>query len=89
MIVQYIMDVIYTVLDTLLAFQIPQLPDEVYGHLEYFFDYLELGAGILANYVSLPYVLSLFGLLLTVDAAIIIYHFVMWVLRKIPMLGVS
>lgn len=89
MILEAIMNAIYNVLDTLLVLNIPKLPPEVTGYIDTFFSYMEAGAGILANYTPLSYLLLLFGVLLAVDAGILVYHLVMWVIRKIPMLGMS
>lgn len=47
------------------------------------------GAGILANYTPLGYFMILFGVILAIDAGLVIYHFVMWIIRKIPMVGIS
>lgn len=89
MIIEMLIDVIYNVINTTMFFEIPKLPPEVSGYIDTAFDYIEAGAGIVANYVPLPYFMTLFGLLLAIDGAIIIYHLVMWILRKIPMAGVS
>lgn len=70
-------------------FEIPKLPPTVYEYVEQFFGYLEVGAGILANYVHLPYLMTLFTIILAVDGAILIYHLVMWILKKIPVLGIE
>lgn len=89
MIIEMLLGALYNVLNTLLFFEIPPLPEQVQGYIDTMFDYLVAGAGILANYTPLDYLLILFGVILAVDAAIIIYHFVMWIIRKIPMLGMS
>lgn len=89
MIIEMLLTLLKNVLNLLLVFEIPPLPDNVTGYIDTLFSYLETGASILANYTPLSYLLSLFGILLAVDAAILIYHFVMWIIRKIPMLGMS
>lgn len=89
MIIELLLDGIYKVLKLLFVFKLPSLPDTVFSYIDTIFGYMEAGAGIVANYVPMPYVMSLFGVLLAVDAGLIIYHFVMWIVRKIPMLGVS
>lgn len=89
MIISGLLTIILKVLDTLLIFTIPSLPNEIYGYLEKFFGYLESGASILANYTPLPYLLTLFGIILVVDASIMIYHFVIWVLKKVPFVGIE
>lgn len=89
MIIELLLNAIYNVLNVLLILDIPQLPEQVTGYINTLFDYLVTGASILSNYTPLGYLLILFGVLLAVDLGIQIYHFVMWVIRKIPMLGMS
>lgn len=89
MIIEGLLTVLKNILSTLLVFEIPKMPAEVQGYIDNFFGYLEMGAGILANYTPLDYLLTLFGIILAIDAAILVYHFVMWIIRKIPMLGMS
>lgn len=89
MIVELLLTAIYKILDTLLILNIPSLPANVQGYIDTMFDYLVAGAGILANYTPFGYLLVLFGVLLAVDAGIMIYHFVMWIIRKIPVLGIQ
>lgn len=89
MIIQGLLDVIYNLFKLLLVFEIPQLPEQVTEYINTLFEYLAMGAQLLANYTPYTYLMSLFVLLLAVDAGIGIYHFVMWIIRKIPMLGMS
>lgn len=89
MIVETLMEGVYFILDNLFFFEIPNLPPEVYDYVSQMFDYLTLGAGILANYTPLAYMIALFAILLVVDAAVIVYHLVMWVIKKIPLLGME
>lgn len=89
MIIEMIITALYNIFNLLLVFEIPQLPASAMEYVTTLFDYLVVGAGLLNNYVPLGYLLVLFGVLLAVDAAILIYHFVMWIIRKIPMLGMS
>lgn len=89
MIIQLLLSALYNVLNILLILNIPQLPDTVTGYLNDFFDYLVSGASILANYTPLGYLLTLFGVLVAVDVGLNIYRFVMWIIKKIPMLGIS
>lgn len=81
--------VIKNVLNVLLVFKIPQLPTETMSYIDNLFSYLETGASILANYTPLSYLLVMFGVLLAVDTGILLYHFVMWVIKKIPFLGME
>lgn len=90
MIIQALMDLLYGLLDWITApFNIPMLPPEVNQILTTLLDYLNVGFGILANYTHLDYLFTLFGIIVAFDVAIFGYKIIMWVLRKIPMLGIE
>lgn len=89
MIIELLLTLLKGLLSILLVFKIPQLPENVTGYIDTLFGYLETGASILSNYTPLSYLLTLFGLILAVDAGILIYKFVMWILRKIPILNIK
>lgn len=89
MIILGLLNVLYAVLDVLLVFSLPNLPEQALEYVNTFFDYLVGATGIVANYTPLGYLLTLFGVILAVDAGLLIYKFVMWVVRKIPMLGIK
>lgn len=89
MLIKLLLDLIYTLLDKLLILNIPQLPETVQTYIDTLFDYLVAGASVLANYTPLAYILTLFGIIVAVDIGINIYKFVMWILKKIPMIGIS
>ena len=89
MIVEALMNVLYNVFSVLFVVSIPQLPEDVFSYVNTVFDYMVAGGGIVANYVPLGYFVVLLGILLAVDAGILIYHFIMWIVRKIPMAGMS
>lgn len=89
MIITGIIPTIIGAIAILLTFKIPSIPDSAMEYIDTFFSYLEAGASILANYTPLPYLMTLFGIILVIDAAILVYKLVMWVIRKIPTLGMS
>lgn len=90
MIIEMLLDMLHGLFSLLTTpIQIPQMPDEAMNYISQFFDYLTAGAGILANYTPFGYIMILFGVILAVDVGIKLYHFVMWIIRKIPMLGIS
>lgn len=89
MIIEMLLDAIYNILRLLFVFELPQLPEDVLSYINTIFDYMVTGAGILANYTPLGYLMILFGVILAIDAGLLIYHLVMWIIRKIPMLGIS
>lgn len=89
MILEAISNTLFWLFDKLLVLEIPDLPLEVHEYVDTAFEYIISGGGILANYTPLGYLMTLFGVLLAVDAGILIYHLIMWVVRKIPAAGVS
>lgn len=90
MIIKLLLDALYAVFSVLtLPINIPDMPSDAMQYVTQFFDYLVMGAGILANYTPFTYLMILFGVILAVDVGIMLYHFVMWVIRKIPMAGMS
>lgn len=90
MIIEMLLDALYSLFSLLTsAINIPGLPTEANDYITQFFSYLTAGAGILANYTPFAYIMVLFGVILAVDVGIKLYHFVMWIIKKIPMLGIS
>lgn len=89
MIIEMLISLVINLLAFILPFELPALPDEVMGYLEVLVDALSVGAGILSNFVALDYIFLLFSLLLALDAFFAVYKFVMWVIRKIPMLNIK
>lgn len=70
-----------------LPINLPNFSNAILAMLEEVIEYMQAGVGILANYTDFGYLLSLFGIVLAIDVGIKLYKFVMWVLRKIPVLG--
>lgn len=90
MIIKLLIDLLYSVFYVLtLPIAIPSMPDSVREFIATALDYISSGMGIVANFVDLPYLLTLFGIVAAVDVGMMIYKLVMWVLRKIPMLGIE
>lgn len=90
MIIKSLLNLLYNVFSALTsAISIPSLPENIETTLNAFLSDVEFGLQILANYTHLKYLLSLFGIVVAIEVGISIYHFVMWVLKKIPMLGIS
>jgi hypothetical protein len=89
MLIELLLSLIYTIFDKLMIFNIPQLPEQVQTYINSLFDYLVSGASILANYTPLGYLMTLFGVIVSVDIGINVYKFVMWILKKIPMINIK
>ena len=71
------------------AMHIPPMPDQVQDVLDQALSYITPGIGILACYCDIDYLFVLFGVILAVDAGVLIYKLVMWVLKKIPAAGIE
>lgn len=90
MIIKSLLNLLYNVFSSLTsAISIPSMPADIESYFNYFLSYINLGLQILANYTPLKYLLTLFGIVVAIEVGTAIYHFVMWVLKKIPMLGIS
>lgn len=71
------------------ALNLPGLPPEVAQVAASVTQYLVTGLQIVANYTHLDYLLVLFGVVVAVDSGILAYKIIIWILKKIPMLGIS
>lgn len=90
MIIKALLDLIYMVFSVLtLPIDIPNLPSAVGGYVSSALEYIGTGIGILSNYTHLSYLLTLFGVVVAIDVGLNLYKFVMFVVKKIPMLGVQ
>lgn len=89
MIISALFELVYNLIDLFVTIDIPPLPETVYEYLNPLFDYLLAGAGILANYTPFTYIMSLFMIIVAIDIGVAVYHFIMWVLKKIPVLGIE
>lgn len=90
MIIEALLNVLYNVFSALTsAISIPALPDDVSTYFSTALSYLKTGIQILSAFTPLSYLLTLFGIVVALEVGLKLYHFVMWVLKKIPMLGIS
>lgn len=84
MILELILDAIYSVIDTLLVFKIPGYNAEMASYVATGLQYINAGVSVVANYVNLSYILHLLSMIISIDICINLYHFIMWVIRKLP-----
>lgn len=90
MIIKLLMDQILFVFGLLTAaINVPSLPPEVAETVGTMLEYVSMGISFMGNFVNMPYLLVLFNIIVGADVAVLIYRLVMWVMRKIPMIGVS
>ena len=74
---------------SLVPFNIPKFPESVSTYLDTFKSYLNDGIGFIKFFLPWEYVVLLLKIILSIVLALEIYKFVMWVVRKIPMLNVK
>lgn len=90
MIIKLFLDALYNVFKVLTTpINIPMLDSDVSAFIDESLNYINAGVGILANYTDIGYLLILFGAIISIDVGIALYHFVMWIIRKIPMANIS
>ncbi len=90
MIVNLLMNVVYSVFAALTSvLKVPSMPQEVIDVVGTVFDYMSDGMSIVGNFVHLPYLLTLFSLVVMFDTFLYVYHFVLWLLKKIPLLNIK
>jgi len=89
-IIETILNAFKTLLKTLFSWiNIPSAGEEFNNAMAYFSDMLEVGKSLIDLFI--PWNLVRFGLPLLIVVVNFehIYHFVMWILKKIPMLGIE
>lgn len=72
-----------------LPISIPFMPDTVKTFLATALDYMTSGAVFIAQFFDMEYLLTLFSLVIIVEVGIALYHGVMWLIKKIPMLDIK
>lgn len=91
MIISLLLQLIYGLLSLLLVFNLPQLPDSFVTILGTVKDYLVGGIGLIRAMVgdtAMGVIAVCLQLVIFLNAAYFLYSFVMWVLKKIPMLNI-
>lgn len=90
MIIELLLSALYNLFSLLTTpINIPTLPTSIQNVLDMALGYISAGVGILANYTHIEYLLTLFGIIILIDVGLAVYKFVMWVIRKIPMINIS
>lgn len=90
MIIEALLTLLYNVFALLTSpISIPQLPDTISQVMTDALEWVTVGLQIMGAYTHESYLLTLFGIVVAVDVGVMLYKFVMWVLKKIPMLGIK
>lgn len=69
--------------------QIENLPSDIQMVLATLTAYLIDGGRVICAYIHVPYILALLTFVIAMNAVMNGYRFLMWVLRKIPFLGID
>ena len=85
MIIEGLLSVIKNLLILLLSpIDIPPLPSGVHEVISKGMNYIIDGLGIFAAFTHYQFIMSLVAIVIVIDAAFLIYKFVLWLLRKVP-----
>lgn len=91
MIIESIMNALISLLTTLLNWiNIPQIPADILTSVKDTIDMvISTGEGLLD--LVMPYNIAkvLIEIVIAIEIGVELYHFVMWVLKKIPMVGIE
>lgn len=92
MIVKALLDLLYMILDALLIFNLPDLPDTVYSVIETIVEAIMTGWSILVCFcgsTAAGVIVLLFRLVIYMHGVYFLWSFVFWILRKIPLFSVK
>lgn len=90
MIIELLLNIVYGILSVLtLALKFPAMPVKVVEIVATALDYITSGIAIVGSYVDMSYLLILFGAIAIIDTVIVGYRVVLWIIKKIPILGIE
>lgn len=89
MIVEKFLVIVYNIFNTFVNVDIPLLPEDVYTFLDTAVGYIETGSAILSNFFPMQLLLSYLGIMVVVEAAVLVVQILVWIYTKIPFVGAS
>ena len=90
MIVKLLLNILYSIFSVLtLPLEFPSMPVKVVEIFATVLDYITSGIAMLGTYIDMGYLLSLFSIIVIIDFNILAYRIIMWILKKIPVLGIQ
>ena len=90
MIFYHVAELFYTLITGLLnGISIPQFSSSIFSYVNQFFTVLQNGAGLFAYFMPIDVIRICFPILLVIISSEYIYYFVMWILKKIPLVGIE
>ena len=69
--------------------RLEDLPIDVAYYFDFAAEWIGKGFGIVSNFVSFEVIMPIAAFSLTVEAVILLYGLVMWILEKIPVINVD
>lgn len=89
MIVEALLGLVSWIIDILLfPLEIEELPQKFAEILLMITSFFLRAASIIAAYIDTPYILALLGFVISFNAVLALFDFIMWVLRKIPFINI-
>lgn len=90
MLFQGLLDLLLWLFDAVLDIvDIPTFELDVAGIVAQLVAYIAVGVKILKAYTPYTFMLVLIGIVILIRAFEILYHFIMWVLRKLPFINID
>lgn len=90
MIINSLMQLVYKLLSLVLTpLDIDGFPEGTQESVNNFFDIIFNSSESVIGLLIPSFTFILIGIIIAVEVGIHLYHFVMWVLKKIPMLGIE
>lgn len=92
MIIEKVLDVIYNLFDLMLVFDLPSMPSSVSSYISDVIGYVTSGINLLSGFIgssAVVYCSTLLIVVISIESTYLIYKFVMWILKKIPFLGIE
>lgn len=91
MIIDLLLQVGFWLFDLLLSFldKLPQIPESFNNVVSMLVDFVEGGICVINCFLDLKFIRVAIPIWLVIASVDKIYHLIMWVLRKIPFLGIE
>lgn len=90
MIISGLLDLIYNLVTTVLSvINLPDIPEAGKGYITQFQEIISDGINLLGTYIDFSYIKVLLTIFITIILAEELYHLVMWIIKKIPLLNIK
>lgn len=91
MIIEALLNMIIGLFEKLLSFiNIPQIPADVVNQVDTTLtDFITRASELIDLFLPYSIAKTLIIIVIAIELGVEVYHFVMWIIKKIPMLGIS